>query len=309
MESQKDLEYSLPDSLKNYETKYDEFIKTGNYYNMLLSVKTDLRKILRKSQFEEYIEILFFASNLFCSKGEISNASTLLIEIMEEIEKSNQIKAEKIQKSLTNKLNNLLNAYPSLFTNTDDKLIMRKFLVICDSKKFDENCQSQMEIFKTFSKLCTSQNDNMYAFKIALKTKDFDLINLATENLSSGFLPTEKEFFYARTALELLTKKEIILAKNIIKFIIDHGNELQNNNPIINYVFLLCFLLENVQAKGNATFEHFEILIKKYSTVLENDPSFKKYLNVISKEFFNRQIFKEEEQGKNGLENLMKMFG
>jgi len=301
------LKYSLPDQLKNYETKYNEFINAKNYYNLLLTVKTDLRKILRKSQYKEYIEILFYASDLLCSNTEINTATTLIIEILEELEKSNQVKAENIQKLLTFKLDNLLNRYPSLFS--EDKLIMRKFLLFCDSKKFDENCQTQIDIFKTFSKLCFSQNDFMYAYKIALKTKDFNLINSVTERLSLNFLPTEKEFFIARTTLELLTKKEIALAKNFIKYKMDNRNDLQNNNPIINYVFLLCCLLENIEAKGDATFNHFEILIKKYSNAIENEPSFKKYLNSISKDYFNRQIIEVDQNGKNGLENLMKMFG
>jgi hypothetical protein len=307
MENQNILRYSLPSQLKNYETKYDDFINSKNFYNMLLSVKTDLRKILRKNLFEEYIEILFYASDLFCSNKEINTATTLLVDIIEELEKSNQVKAENIQKLLTSKLNNLLNRYPSLFF--EDRLIMRKFLLLGDSKKFNEECDSQIEIFKTFSNLCSLQNDFMYAYKIALKTKDFNLINSNLERLSCNFLPTEKEFFVARTVLELLMKKQIALAKNILKYKIDHRNNLQNNNPIINYVFLLCILLENKESKGDVTFNHFEILIKKYSIAIENEPSLKKYLNSISKDYFNRKIIEEDQQGNNGLENLMKMFG
>jgi hypothetical protein len=226
---------------------------------------------------------------------------------MEEIEKTTQMTAEKIESLLTTKLNKLLMEYPSLFT--PDKTILKKFLAICDTKKFNENSLIQFEIFKTFSRLCMEHQDFMYGYKIALKTKDFTLINSSSEGLSSDFLPTEKEFFFARTCFELLYRREICLAKDFIKSKLDHGNQLQGNNPILNYAFLLTFLLENFEKKGKANFTHFETLLQKYSNCLETEPVLKKYLNAISKVYFNTEIIKEEEQGKNGLENIMKMFG
>lgn len=307
--------FNLPENLKSYESKYDKFVQEKNYYNLLLSIKTDLRKILRKNQLNDYISLLFFAANLFSKNSENQNSITLLTEIFEEIEKSNNFTEKNInnllnfQENFTQKLNNLLRLYPSIFT--EDKIIMRKFLVICDTKKFQENSEEQKKIFRTFAELCLKQKDFLYAYKISLKTKDFNLINLSAEGLSNGFLPTEKEYFNARTTLELLIKRDIPIAKEFIKSKIDHGNNLQNNNPILNFAYLLCFLLGKSEKNFAENFSNFEKLFKKYFNAIENEGTMKKYVNAISKEYFDKEIIKEEENtnGKNPMENLMKMFG
>ena len=60
----------------------------------------------------------------------------------------------------------------------------------------------------------------------------------------------------------------------------------------------------------NIQFENFETLIRKYQIPIELDPQLIKYLNLISKNSYDRQIIKEEDQPKKGLDlgNLMKMF-
>jgi len=297
----------LPESLLSYKDKYEEFIKSGNYYNMLLSVKTDLRKICRKANSEDYLQILNLAADLFGKNNELDSCRTLLIESLEELEKSN-LPADKIQEKLITIISYILNKYSGVF---DENLtLMTKFFVFCDVKKIDEKVLFEKQIYELFSKLSLNIENYMSAYKLALKTNDEDIIQKAVGGLSKNFFPTEKEYFHARTALELISKNNMEIAKKFLISKIDFNENMQNNNPILNFVYLLIFILEN--KKKNMQFEHFETLIRKYQIPIELDSQIIKYLNLISKTFYERQIIKEDDEAKKGgmnLGNLLKMFG
>lgn len=293
---------NLSEAIKPYGQKYDEFLQSKNFYNMLLSVKTDLRKLCRKGNFEDYIQILSLAANLFVPHKEYDSCRTLLIESLEELEKSS-CKGEAIQEKIVSLLANILENSPEVF---DCNLtLMTKFFVFCEAKKIEERVLIEKEIYNLFSKICILNQDFMSAYKLALKTNKVSLIEKAVEGLANKFFPTEKEYFYARTALELLSKKKIDVAKNFIRGKIDKSENLQNNNPILNFVYFLVFVLEN----KNIQFENFETLIRKYQVPIELDPQLIKYLNLISKNYYDRQIIKEDDQAKKGMDlgNLMKM--
>ncbi len=294
----------FPESLLSYKEKYEEFIKTANYYNMLLSVKTDLRKICRKSNSEDYLHILNLATNLFGKNNEYDSCRTLLVESLEELEKSN-FTADKIQDKLITIFSNILQNYSGVFDN--NLTLMTKFFVFCDSKKIDENILIEKNIYVIFSNICMNIQNFMSAYKLALKTSNDELIKKATEGLSNNFFPTEKEFFYTRTALELIAKNKLEVAKKFIIGKIDFNENMQNNNPILNFVYLLIFILEN----KNMQFDNFETLITKYQNPIELDKQIIKYLNLISKLFYERQIIKEEDETKKNLNlgNIFKMFG
>ena len=137
-----------------------------------------------------------------------------------------------------------------------------------------------------------------------------NLINKSAEGMAKGFFPTEKQYFWARTALELLGKNKLEAAKKFISEKLDMSENLQNNNPILNFVYFVIFILEN--QNKDLKFENFEMLIRKYQTAIESDPQMIKYLNSISKVFYERQIINEEEEAKKGgmnLGNILKMFG
>lgn len=297
---------NLPETLKPYFKKYEEFIKSGNYYNMLLSVKTDLRKLVRRVNYEDYLEILSLTANLFAFNNEFDTSRTLLIDSLEELEKSN-CSAEKIQDKIINLFATILNNYPNVFDT--NQLLMTKFFVFCEAKKIDEQCIIEKEIYEIFAKICISNTNFMSAYKLALKTNRLDLIVKATEEFSKNFFPTEKDYFVARSALELLGKNKLEIAKKFVIEKLDLSENLQNNNPILNFIYFLICILENKQ--NNFQFGNFEALIKKYQVPLEFDSQLIKYLNLISKNFYDKQIIKEEDESQKGLNlgNLLKMFG
>jgi len=297
---------NLPDTLKPFFSKYEEFIKSGNYYNMLLSVKTDLRKLARKGNYEDYLEILSLTANLFASNNEFDTSRTLIIDCLEELEKSN-CTAEKIQERIINLFVTLLNNFPDVFDTNQS--LMTKFFVFCEAKKIDEKYVIEKEIYEIFAKICISKTNFTSAYKLALKSNNLDLIVNATEEFSKNFFPTEKEYFVARSALELLGKNKLDIAKKFVIEKLDLSENLQNNNPILNFVYFLICILENKQKKFQ--FGNFETLIKKYQIPLEFDTQLMKYLNLISKNFYDKQIIKEEDESQKGLNfgNLLKMFG
>jgi len=309
MESSLDIQNSslfanLPEAIKPYGQKYDVFLQSKNFYNMLLSVKTDLRKLCRKGNFEDYIQILSLATNLFVSYKEFDSCRTLLVESLDELEKSS-CKGEAIEENIVSLLANILKNHPEVFDSS--MTLVTKFFLFCDAKKIDERVLLEKEIYNIFSKVCLFNQDFLTAYKLALKTNNISLIENAVNGLAKNFFPTEKEYFYARTTLELIGKNKIEVAKKFITGKLDMNENLQNNNPILNFVYLLVFILEN--KSKNIQFEHFETLIRKYQIPIELDPQLIKYLNLISKSYYDKQIIKEDEQAKKGFDlgNLVKM--
>lgn len=297
----------LSDNLRPFLAKYQEFIKSGNYYNMLLSVKTDLRKISRKNQFDEYLQILSLASNLFVENKEHDNARSLIMDSLEELEKSS-CKAENIQIGVCKLFSDILQKEKRVF---DSNLqLMTRFFQLFETKKIEEKVLFEHEIYELFTKTCLDIKNYMSAYKLALKSSRLDLLEASAEGVTKKFFPTEKDYFYARTVFELLAKNKLELAKDFLFKKMDMTNKLQNNNPILNFTYFLIFILQNENKEME--FANLEILIKKYRIPIELDPQMIKYLNLISKNHYNKELIKEDEEAKKGgmnLGNLLKMFG
>ena len=70
-----------------FDTKYSEMIKEKNFYRLLLSVKTDLRKSAKKDA-KEFLSLITWSVRVLKENNEDDSAINLFIYALDEYEKT-----------------------------------------------------------------------------------------------------------------------------------------------------------------------------------------------------------------------------
>jgi hypothetical protein len=280
-----------------YNTKYADFIKEKNFYQLLLNVKTELRKLAKKSNFNEFFNLLIYAIKLLNENKEDESCITLNIYALDEYSKY----FNKNEEDLC--LNSLKMSFDNLPRSYDKSQLKHKLLKFFESKNISDTNLQKYEFYRLFALDALNNNDVADGYRYALKSEDFQTVTEFTDRYINENLKDEdeKKYFIARVCLELILMKTIPLAFKFISKYTDNSNNFQNNHPIINFAYLLVSLL----IKDANDFNNFWTLINMYKPVIDNDGYFPKYLNKISLLYYNRSII--QESGLN-LMNLLKAF-
>jgi hypothetical protein len=199
-------------------------------------------------------------------------------------------------------LENFSNFLKIIYLNTDLTLFKKIFIVYVKENKISEKLLKKNNFFYYFSLNSISNKNLIEGYKFSIKTLDLEIIkkivDLITKELKSE---KEKNFFIARTNLEILINKQLKLSFNFMKNYIDIKN-LDNNSSVLNFSFLLTETIINAPHD----FDKFWAFINIYKNVCEKDYFFQFYLNKISQIYFNKTFIQKEKDFN--LNDLMGMF-
>jgi hypothetical protein len=285
--------------ISNFNTKYAELITEKNFYRLLLNVKTELRKLAKKSDVKTFFELILWCAKILNENKEDESCITLYLYAIEEYEKIfNRSDSELC-------LDYLKAVFLVLPENYDKSKIKHKLLMFFESKHIYDITLQLHGFYKIFADDSLKNKDVLDGLRYALKSQDYlTLINyiecLINEKLKNDL---EKKFFISRVCLELILLKNLTLAFQFISKYTDTNDNLQNNHPIINFSYLLIALISR---DTNSSFQNFWAFINIYKPLLFIDQHFAKYLNKISLLYYNESIL--EESGMNNLMNMLRAF-
>jgi len=284
----------------NFDTKYADLVKEKNFYRLLLSVKSELRKLVKKN-IKEFFTLLIWALNILKDNSEGESCLSLFQYAIDEYEKV----FNKLDLELC--LEFIIKAFNSLPEELDKSKLKHRLLRFFEQKGFSEISLLSHGVYKIFARDSLKNKDTLEGYRYALKSSDLTTILEYVEYFTKNGLQqnSERDFFIARVCLELIHMKNLDLASKFIYNYVDTSNNLQNmqnNHPIINFAFLLTALL----CKDASNFDNFWNFINIYKPIITIDFSFTKYLNKISSLYFNRTII-QEESGLN-IMNLLRAF-
>lgn len=286
------------DFKSKFSTKYSDQIKEKNFYSLLLKVNTDLRKSVKKD-IKEFFNLFIWCLEILNINSENESCENLFLNALDEYEKY-------YNKNDTELFVSVLQAGFELLPEVYDKTkIKHRILKFIETKSIPDTFLTSYGLFKLFALDSIKNKDIIDGIRYSLKSQDVDVIHKFVNEFTKHLLDnnnSEKLFFISRICLELILMKNLMLSLKFIEKYVDLSNNLQNNNPILNFAYLLTCLL----CRDTSNFDYFWTLINIYRPAVSKDPAFPKYLNKISISYYGQEIIKEE-QGMN-IMNLLKAF-
>jgi hypothetical protein len=262
------------------DNKYNDLIKEKNFYRLLLSAKTDIRKLLKKGSIEETFKLFYDIIKVLVEHGENESAITLFSSFLDEYEK---LYTKEHCEIFVQQLFNTFSLLPAKELNKSTLKV--RILKFFESKEIPYSLVEKTGYYVLFSKDSIYNKDIIEGYRYALKSQDYEMINFFIDCYSEDCKSdTEKYYFIARLCLELILLKNNDLALRFINKYIDSANNYQNNHVVINFVFLVLNILTK-----NSGFETFFNVVNVYKDKFA-DKTFVKYVNKISQVYYNRQV-------------------
>jgi len=278
------------------DQKYEQDFKDKNFYNFLMKVKTDLRKLIRKEKYLEYSKTFIISLKKLAEYNEKESCLDLIKYYIDEFEK--YLPKMKDKSIYLTTFNSVLDTMST--SKFDLKLHISNFMRVADKNGITNEDLIRLKVHNSITNFYQNCENYTYAYKYSLLTLDPTLIN---ESLRSLFLRNksistlERYFFITRAILELVLRQKIDVALELIKQNMESDYKL--NHPLINFSYFLVVLIDKY-----ASFENFWLLINRYKASIEFDPNLTYYLNQISITYFKKPIIEEQ---NNMLNNLMKL--
>lgn len=291
------MENTLSSTSTDFNSKYADMISEKIFYGLLLKVKTEMRKLAKKDA-KEFLNLLVWSIKILSDNNEGESSITLIIYAIDEYDKNvhkNDLELclEKFKQALQN--------LPEKF---DKSKVKHRLLKFFEAKNIGDISVQSHEFYSLFAKDSLNNNELTEGLRYALKSGNFEIINGFNENFIKTHSKSDVEsaFFKARLTIELILIQNLSIAFKFISQFIDLNNNLTNNHPILNFAYLLTAFF----CKDASNFDIFWTLLNLYKPLIDLDPSFVKYLNKMSLDYFNKAILQEE--GGMNIMNLLRAF-
>ena len=269
----------------NFDEKYKNLINNKEFYVLLLKIETDLKKLMKKNKIINFYNLIYDSLNFFYKNNEYESCSNFIYKSLEIF----TLKFKKLIE-IEEFLENFSNYLKIIYLNTDLTLFKKIFFAYLKENKMTENQLKKYNFYYYFALNSISNKNLIEGYKFSIKTLDLKIIiNIVDLILKELKSEKEKNFFIARTNLEILINKQLKLSFNFMKNYINIKN-LDKNSPILNFSFLLTETIINAPHD----FNKFWAFINIYKNVCEKDYFFQFYLNKISSIYFNKTFIQKE---------------
>ena len=269
----------------NFDEKYKNLINNKEFYVLLLKIQTDLKKLMKKNKIINFYNLINDSLIFFYKNNDYESCSNLIYKSLEIF----TLKFKKLIE-IDEFLENFSNYLKIIHLNTDLTLFKKIFFVYLKENKITENLLKKYIFYYYFALNSISNKNLIEGYKFSIKTLDLKIIiNIVDLILKELKSEKEKNFFIARTNLEILINKQLKLSFNFMKNYINIKN-LDKNSPILNFSFLLTETIINAPHD----FNKFWAFINIYKNVCEKDYFFQFYLNKISSIYFNKTFIQKE---------------
>jgi hypothetical protein len=291
------METTITSTSTDFNSKYADMISEKNFYGLLLKVKTEMRKLVKKEA-KEFLNLLVWSIKILSDNNEGESSNTLMIYAIDEYDKNfnkndQELCLEKFKEALQN-----------LSDKFDKSKVKHRLLKFFEAKNIGDVSVQSYDYYSLFAKDSLKNNELTEGLRYALKSGNFEIINGFNENFikNNSKSDAESAFFKARLTIELILIQNLSIAYKFISQFVDTNNNLINNHPILNFAFLLTAFF----CKDASNFDVFWTLLNLYKPVIDLDTTLVKYLNKMSLGYFNKAILQEE--GGMNIMNLLRAF-
>ena len=288
--------------IENEIKKFENIMNENDSYQFYLKAKILMPKFIKKNSEQKNFIFLDFIISHLISVNDYESALNLLELSLNLFEKYHLNINEK--ENFVKNYHNLFKKFP--IKNCDKSRFKINFLIFCDKNKINEEIYEKENIFYDYANDSIENFHYIMGYRFSMKIKNVDFLVKEIEYLKKDelFKISEIEIFYfiSRTCLEFLMNKDNKIANDFIeKFI---NKDLNKNHPILNFVFLLIKLLEIKEI----SYENFKKFVDFYQKIIDKDKKLKSYLDQISKNYFNKNLYFNNPFANFNFFNMIRMF-
>ena len=288
--------------IENEIKKFENIMNENDSYQFYLKAKILMPKFIKKNSEQKIFIFLDFLISHLISVNDYESALNLLELSLNLFEKYHLNINEK--ENFVKNYHNLFKKFP--IKNCDKSRFKINFLIFCDKIKINEEIYEKENIFYDYANDSIENFHYIMGYRFSMKIKNVDFLVKEIEYLKKDelFKISEIEIFYfiSRTCLEFLMNKDNKIANDFIMKFIDKG--LKKNHPILNFVFLLIKLLEIKEI----SYENFKKFVDFYQKIIDKDKKLKSYLDQISKNYFNKNLYFNNPFANFNFFNMIRMF-
>ena len=297
--------------IKNYDDLFKNLLSKESNYEFFLKAQSSLKRELQKNpNSTNYISLLLYCINHLKESQDKQSVNSLLDFSLEQYTRKNNKIPESVPKQqIIEGFLKAFNLCSGLFNTNNFRI---KFLYYCKKNEIDEKELKSYKCYDIFAKGCIEAKEYVDAYNYCIKCENLNLIFELFDNFEKIYKNKESdindenplynykiifkqldkeeyEILILRTCLEFLINKKIELAFDFISKYYKKNNS-ENNSTIINFGYnLVCLLIR--QPKG---FDNFWSLINIYKGVVEKRFDIQKYLNKISKVYYDKTFLSED---------------
>lgn len=288
--------------IENEIKKFENIMNENDSYQFYLKAKILMPKFIKKNSEQKIFIFLDFLISHLISVNDYESALNLLELSLNLFEKYHLNINEK--ENFVKIYHNLFKKFP--IKNCDKSRFKINFLIFCDKIKINEEIYEKENIFYDYANDSIENFHYIMGYRFSMKIKNVDFLVKEIEYLKKDelFKISEIEIFYfiSRTCLEFLMNKDNKIANDFIMKFID--KDLNKNHPILNFVFLLIKLLEIKEI----SYENFKKFVDFYQKIIDKDKKLKSYLDQISKNYFNKNLYFNNPFANFNFFNMIRMF-
>ena len=288
--------------IENEIKKFENIMNENDSYQFYLKAKILMPKFIKKNSEQKIFIFLDFLISHLISVNDYESALNLLELSLNLFEKYHLNINEK--ENFVKNYHNLFKKFP--IKNCDKSRFKINFLIFCDKIKINEEIYEKENIFYDYANDSIENFHYIMGYRFSMKIKNVDFLVKEIEYLKKDelFKISEIEIFYfiSRTCLEFLMNKDNKIANDFIMKFID--KDLNKNHPILNFAFLLIKLLEIKEI----SYENFKKFVDFYQKIIDKDKKLKSYLDQISKNYFNKNLYFNNPFANFNFFNMIRMF-
>lgn len=272
-------------SLEGYIADYNDILSKEESYQFFVRAQLAIPKLSKKNNNKLYLGFASFAIAHLTNLNEAESSIAILDVALNEYIKTHPSMGIDEHAAFVKTFIGYYKIIPGKCNKTNFKIT---FLQYCEKNKINEDIIKQNEVYLLFAIDNIKNGDKIIGYRFALRSEDYDTIIASLEAI--GLLIQDKnemDYFITRTLFELILLKNIPLAKKILlKYSPSIGSQFESSPPVLNFAFLLLAFLSN----EGKTFENFFKFTNCYKTIIDSEKTFKQYLNMISKNYFNKPL-------------------
>ncbi len=296
---------------EQFDSKYNTLILNGEFYTLLLQVKSKIRKdIKEEAKLENLLKLLNYTCDILSHNEQFESLSDLIKYFIEEVSKVHISEQHN---------NNIASILKILFVHLPKKSYNKSHLHVIILKYLMKHLNlptskvREIGLFRIFSEDALFNDSPIESYKLALLDESFDLLDVFIDlHLDQTENPLENLYFIVRIIFELLIAQNDFLAKKIFLYkAITHS--LNNNltekdinndqwrsksHPLVNVSYLVLSIFESFKLNNqDFTYDSLKAVYNKYKVWLDNSSHLNQYLNEISKKIYNKTLFNSQVSG------------
>ena len=264
--------------IENEIKKFENIMNENDSYQFYLKAKILMPKFIKKNSEQKIFIFLDFLISHLISVNDYESALNLLELSLNLFEKYHLNINEK--ENFVKNYHNLFKKFP--IKNCDKSRFKINFLIFCDKIKINEEIYEKEKIFYDYANDSIENFHYIMGYRFSMEIEIF--------------------YFISRTCLEFLMNKDNKIANDFIMKFID--KDLNKNHPILNFAFLLIKLLEIKEI----SYENFKKFVDFYQKIIDKDKKLKSYLDQISKNYFNKNLYFNNPFANFNFFNMIRMF-